>query len=76
MFVDFRFQPVTSRVAAADLGVTPQQLSSSIPGLDAALAPLGKAGGTIDRSILLSRYRKSLCVLQQGAENAPTHCEP
>jgi hypothetical protein len=56
--------------------VTPQQLLNSLAGLDAALAPLATPGGTIDRSLFLSRYRKSLCVLQQGPENAPTHCDP
>ena len=75
MFFDFQYQPVTSRVAAADLGVTPNELLGSLAGLDAALAPLGAPGGAVDRSLFLSRYRTSLCLLQQGAENAPTHCE-
>jgi hypothetical protein len=75
MFVDFQLRPITARIAAANLGVSPGQLLAALDQLDARLVPLGTRDGVVDRDTFLSTYRPSLCVLQQASENAPINCE-
>ncbi|HKO91234.1 MAG TPA: hypothetical protein VJU61_08780, partial [Polyangiaceae bacterium] len=75
MFADFQLAPITPRIAAADLGVSPGQLMNALDRLDPRLAPLGIPDGFIERDTFLAAYRTSLCVLQEGAETAPLNCE-
>jgi serine/threonine-protein kinase len=70
-FLDFQLGEITLDIAAAELGVTPEELEGELGGdLDPVLNTLAD-GGQIDRQAFTDVYLDSLCKLQAVSDNTP-----
>jgi len=73
VFLDFQLGDITPEIAAAELGVTTDELLRDLDNLDPILSPL-EAGGRVDRQQFTSVYLDSLCEMQAVSENQPVGC--
>lgn len=73
VFLDFQLGNVTAEIAAAELGVTKDELLRDLDNLDPILSPL-ESGGHVDREQFTSVYLDSLCEMQAVSENQPVGC--
>jgi hypothetical protein len=73
VFLDFQLGDITPQIAAAELGVTTDELLRDLDNLDPILSPL-ENGGHVDRQQFTSVYLDSLCEMQAVSENQPVGC--
>jgi hypothetical protein len=73
VFLDFQLGDITPEIAAAELGVTTDELLRDLDNLDPILSPL-ETGGHVDRQQFTSVYLDSLCEMQAVSENQPVGC--
>lgn len=75
VYYDFYSSPLDAPAAAAELGVTLDELRTAIPAVDdpsGSLAPL-LGGGSIDRSLFGARFQALGCAIA-GSRNVPAGC--
>lgn len=73
VYFDFE-RPLTSRRAAAELGVARAELEDSLDGLDGPLQILAIGGARVARADFAGAYRNALCLLLGPARNQPEGC--
>ena len=74
VFFQFREAELTLARAAAELGVTVEQLVEQSASLDPRLGALGSGTLSIWRDDFTSAYAGALCVLHGASQNRPAHC--
>jgi mono/diheme cytochrome c family protein len=74
VYLDFQLGNVTLNVAAAEFGVTPEELERDLDLLNPELANLAVEGGYVDRNIMEEVFLESVCILQNVNENTPVGC--
>jgi hypothetical protein len=74
VFFQFQEAELTLARAAAELGVTAEQLLEQSASLDPRLRPLGSGTVSLWRDDFTSAYAGALCALHGGSQNRPAHC--
>jgi hypothetical protein len=74
VFFQFERRQLWVGAAAAELGVTIEQLLESLPRLPPAFGALATPRGRIDRAALTSAFSAALCTLRSGERNHPLGC--
>jgi cytochrome c5 len=75
VYLDFQFNVnITAKLAAGELGVTEEELISSINDLDPSLANLADPDGYVSREVFSANFLDSLCQLHTADENQPANC--
>jgi hypothetical protein len=74
VYLDFQLGNVKLENAAAEFGVTAEQLADNLDLLDPRLGPLSVEGGYVDRDIMAAAFLDAVCTLQNFQENTPVGC--
>jgi len=73
VYLDFQLGNIELPYAAAEFGVTAEELEENIDLLDPRLGPLA-VGSYVDRDIMAAAFLDAICTLQNVQENTPVGC--